>query len=97
MRAPRVIEVSKFREGYENDTDPLEGKTTTFDFMDAPDAYALINVAAGFSIKTKNAQYNIRASAENLLDTSYREYSNRFRYYADDLGRNFILSLKFIF
>ncbi|KKM72261.1 hypothetical protein LCGC14_1422330, partial [marine sediment metagenome] len=30
----------------------------------------------------------------NILNTSYRNYLNRLRYYADDLGRNFTLSLK---
>ena len=96
-RAPRVIPVTKFIEGFENDTDPLEGKSTTFDFMEAPDAYVLINLSAGFSFKSEKVQYNVRASAENLFNTAYREYSNRFRYYADDLGRNFVLSIKCIF
>ena len=32
---------------------------------------------------------------DNLLDTSYREYLNRNRYFADDLGRNIVLQLKF--
>jgi iron complex outermembrane receptor protein len=96
-RAPRVITPREFQESQENDTDPFNGDYSNFDFMEAPPAYALINLSAGFSIKRDKVRYNFRATAENLLNTSYREYTNRFRYYADDLGRNFILSFKFIF
>jgi iron complex outermembrane receptor protein len=28
------------------------------------------------------------------LDVSYREYLNRFRFYADELGRNFNIKIK---
>jgi iron complex outermembrane receptor protein len=31
----------------------------------------------------------------NLLNTSYRNNLNRLRYYADDLGRNVLLNIKF--
>jgi iron complex outermembrane receptor protein len=31
----------------------------------------------------------------NLLNTSYRNYLNRLRYYADDVGRNITLQLKY--
>jgi iron complex outermembrane recepter protein len=96
-QAPRVITVSQFKESIENGTDPLQGKTTNFDFMEAPDAYYLVNISAGFLLKSEKVQYNFRASVENLMNYSYREYSNRFRYYSDDIGRNFILSVKCIF
>ncbi|NAS30498.1 TonB-dependent receptor [Flavobacteriaceae bacterium R38] len=33
-------------------------------------------------------------SVDNIFDTSYRQYLNRFRFFADDLGRNFTLRLK---
>lgn len=96
-RAPRTIPVSVFKESIEEDTDPLQGNASNFDFMDAPDAYWLWNIAAGLSLNTEHARYDFRLSSENILNTSYREYTNRFRYYADDLGRNFILSIKCTF
>jgi iron complex outermembrane recepter protein len=96
-RAPRVIAPDKFLEAVKNDTDPLQGDDSNFDFMETPDAYALLNLSAGLTIASGKVQYNVRASVENLTNTSYREYSNRFRYYSDDIGRNFILSLKCIF
>ncbi len=96
-RAPRTITPREFKEAYENDTDPLNGDHSNFDFMDAPDGYVLLNISSGFSIKREKVRYDFRVAAENLLNTSYREYTNRFRYYADDMGRNFILSFKYIF
>ena len=96
-RAPRVITPREFQESQEDDSDPFNGDYSNFDFMEAPPAYALVNVSTGFSVKKENVRYNFRVAAENLLNTSYREYTNRFRYYADDLGRNFILSFKCIF
>jgi len=36
---------------------------------------------------------NIGLGINNLLDTNYREYLNRLRYFADDLGRNITLQL----
>jgi iron complex outermembrane receptor protein len=33
-------------------------------------------------------------SVFNLLDTKYRDYLNRQRFYADEMGRNFQIQLK---
>ncbi|GIL23618.1 MAG: membrane protein [Bacteroidota bacterium] len=96
-RVPRTITVREFFEAIDNNTDPLQGSTANFDFMDAPHAYALMNVATGVTLKNEKVQYDIRLVAENLLNTTYREYTNRFRYYANDLGSNFLLSLKCTF
>jgi iron complex outermembrane receptor protein len=96
-RAPRTITPRDFNEAIESDTDPFRGSDDNFDFMDAPPAYYLFNIAIGFSIKSAATRYDFRLAAENLFNASYREYTNRFRYYADDLGRNFILSLKCTF
>ncbi len=96
-RAPRTISIREFNDALANDTDPLQGSTSNFDFMDAPAGYLLWNVAVGLSIPTEKAKYDIRLAADNMLNTNYREYTNRFRYYVDDLGRNFLISLKCTF
>jgi iron complex outermembrane receptor protein len=96
-RAPRVITVREIKEAQEQNTDPFNGNTSNFDFMAPPDGYWLWNVSMGLSIKGKSAKYDFRFSSENTLNQKYREYTNRFRYYADDLGRNVIFSLKCIF
>ncbi len=45
----------------------------------------------------KNLNISFSLEAENLLNTEYKEYTNRARYYAHDLGRNVraILSIRF--
>ncbi len=96
-RAPRTITVREFQEAIENDTDPLQGIKDNFDFMDAPDAYWLWNISAGVSLHGEKMKYDFRVTSENTLNAKYREYTNRFRYYADDLGTNLILSFKCTF
>jgi iron complex outermembrane receptor protein len=42
-----------------------------------------------------SSKVNISLSIDNLVDSSYRKYLNRLRYYADEQGRNVILQIKF--
>lgn len=96
-RAPRVITVRQIIEAEEQDVDIFATDNSNFDFMAPPTGYGLLNLAVGASLKRDRVQYDFRIAAENALNQSYREYTNRFRYYADDVGRNFIFSLKCIF
>ena len=96
-RAPRVISPGEIIEAYSRDENIFADDPSNFDFMAPPDGYFLLNLSCGFSIHSEKSRYNISLSADNLLNTSYREYTNRFRYYADDLGRNFLFSVKYIF
>jgi iron complex outermembrane receptor protein len=96
-RAPRVITAREIDEAREANTDLFQGGETNFDFMAAPPAYWLLNVSAGLSIQRKRVQYDFRVASGNTLNQVYREYTNRFRYYANDLGRNIIFSFKCIF
>ena len=95
--APRVVTVREIKEAQEQGENIFASNSSSFDFMAAPDGYFLWNVAVGLSVKKKRVQYDIRLASDNTLNQSYREYTNRFRYYADDPGRNISLSLKCIF
>ena len=97
FRAPRVITVRDFQDAIANGQDPLGGSTDNFDFMEAPPGYALVGLSTGYSWTLGEGRLDARLAAENLFDVSYREYTNRLRYYADDLGRNISLSFKYIF
>jgi iron complex outermembrane receptor protein len=96
-RAPRVVTVREIQEAQEQDIDLFAEDDSNFDFLPPPPAYWLWNLSVGLSIKAPKVQYDFRLSSDNTLNQSYREYTNRFRYYADDLGRNVILSFKCIF
>jgi iron complex outermembrane receptor protein len=95
-RVPSVISVREIKEAGEQNAAFNPGGSN-FDFMTAPRDYWLLDLSVGISIKRDRMQYEVRLASENTLDKTYREYTNRFRYYADDLGRNFILSFKCTF
>lgn len=63
-----------------------------------PDAYHLFEAAVGGTIAIAEQQtLSVRLSCENLFNQLYKEYTNRFRYYAHDLGRNVYLRLNYNF
>ena len=73
--------------------------TDTYELVDIstpPPAYNLFNLSADvtFSFSSK-MKLNVMAGVENIFNTSYREYLNRLRYFADDTGRNITVQLKF--
>ena len=67
------------------------------DYIPPPKGYWLLNADIGFSIKLKQQLIGISFAGNNLLNTSYRDYLNRFRYFSNELGRNFILKIKIPF
>lgn len=68
------------------------------DFAPPPAAYSLWSASASqqFAINTKQS-LNISLTINNLLNTSYRDYLNRFRYFADEIGRNIAFRAKYSF
>lgn len=65
------------------------------DFSTPPDAYHLLNFSSSIDFKTsKKTTLTAGLEISNILNTSYRNYLSRLRFYADDLGRNFLLTLK---
>ncbi|MDO4695739.1 TonB-dependent receptor [Porphyromonas sp.] len=64
----------------------------------SPDEYHLLGLEAGLSLPLPNGQsLKWLLSVDNLLNKSYREYTNRFRYYAHDLGRDVRLMMTWEF
>lgn len=68
--------------------------TRTVALSKPPKGYGLLDLNAQITLNTfKRNDLTIGFYVDNLLDTNYRNYLNRQRYYADDLGRNFRLQL----
>lgn len=67
------------------------------DFAPPPPAYALMNFSIGTGVMIKKQQLNFDLSVTNLLDTKYRDYLDRFRYYTDAIGRSINLRIKIPF
>lgn len=60
----------------------------------APPAYHLLGAELEWSY---DKWLSLRLSGQNLLNTEYKEYTNRARYYSHDLGRNLRLALSIKF
>ncbi len=77
---------------------PETGTTEEVDVSTPPDAYHLLNFSSSITVRsTAKSKFTVGFDITNLMNTSYRNYLNRLRYYADDLGRNFLLNLKFYY
>ncbi|HET9053489.1 MAG TPA: hypothetical protein VFM90_04910, partial [Cyclobacteriaceae bacterium] len=81
---------------YPNDAAAYEG-SRVFDFAPAPKGYVLLNTEVGITFPIKNRTLSVALEGENLLNTSYRVYMNRLRYFADEPGTNFMLRIKYDF
>ncbi len=95
--APRTLSIEEIQSLKSQDLQPFEQDNRNFDFMDAPESYSLIDLETGFSANFDESELKFRLGVRNLLNTTYRSYTNRLRYFADDLGRNFTASLQFEF
>ncbi len=63
--------------------------------LSPPLAYHLMHFQSEITLPLfKKSSLNIRFSVDNIFNTSYRNYLNRLRFFADDLGRNFRLQLQ---
>ncbi|WP_298533333.1 TonB-dependent receptor [uncultured Algibacter sp.] len=76
-------------------TDQLTGEKCEIDISTPPPAYHLLHFysEATFNLSEKTS-LNVSFGINNLLDTSYRNYLNQLRYFADDLGRNVTLQIQ---
>jgi iron complex outermembrane receptor protein len=64
----------------------------SLDLISPPQSYHLFDLHLGATLKGVNFKPKFRIGIENIFNTSYRDYLNRQRYFADALGRNFTLS-----
>jgi len=62
----------------------------------APSAYTLLHTQISWK-STGNKPIEIGVGLNNLLNTKYRQYTNRLRYFSDDVGRYFYTNIKFQF
>ena len=69
----------------------------TGDFAPPPPAYFLLGAEAGFTVPVSGHPMSVVLSGTNLANVAYRDYLNRFRYFADEPGRSIILKIKLPF
>ncbi len=73
---------------------PQQQQDVALDINTPPPAYHLLalDMTTQFSLIKKN-DLSVGLRATNLMNTDYRDYLNRLRYFVDDLGRNISLRL----
>ncbi len=67
------------------------------DFVLPPGAYTLLGAKASTNVILRKYKLRIFVKVDNLLNTTYRDYLNRQRYFADDLGISATLGINFKF
>lgn len=67
------------------------------DFAPPPPGYFLVDAQLSKGWQWGAQELKVQLGVQNLLNTVYRDYLNRLRYYADETGRNIELRIKYIF
>ena len=67
------------------------------DFLPPPPAYNLFGLKVSTNLTTPSLKFRCFLKADNLFNVSYRDYLNRQRYFADDVGRSIVLGINLKF
>ena len=67
------------------------------DYVNPPKDYFLLNFSLSSEVIINKQKMSLSIQVSNLLNRNYRNYLNRFRYYADETGRNISLHAKIPF
>ncbi|MFA9191935.1 TonB-dependent receptor [Flavobacterium sp. FZUC8N2.13] len=73
-----------------------EFESVLVDISTPPPAYHLLHFYSEMKFKTfKNTTTTLAFSVQNIFNVSYRDYLNRQRFFADEIGRSIQIQLKF--
>lgn len=78
-------------------TDQQRMALSVVDYMEIPKAYFLLNAHVGGKLKLKRNELNLGVNINNALNTKYRDYMDRFRYFSDALGVNIVFKIQYLF
>ncbi|WP_299435677.1 TonB-dependent receptor [uncultured Aquimarina sp.] len=100
LRNNTVLEQTRFPNN-NFDIDFIENgveQTALVDISTPPPSYTVFDLSGTYTFNIWNPKdLTLGMSVTNIFDTNYRDYLNRQRYYADNVGRNFTLNLNFKF
>jgi iron complex outermembrane receptor protein len=81
---------------YTNIIEDGEFVSVLVDISTPPPAYHLLHFYSEMKFNTfKKTTTTLAFSVQNIFDVSYRDYLNRQRFFADEIGRSFQIQLKF--
>jgi iron complex outermembrane receptor protein len=95
LKSEWVFEQNEFPDFNFEIEDQLTGAMIPIDISTPPPAYHLFHFSseATFAV-SENTSLNVTFAINNIFNSSYRNYLNRLRFFADDLGRNITLQLQ---
>jgi iron complex outermembrane receptor protein len=65
------------------------------DISTPPNGYHTLGIELNWGpYALSTSKVNVAVSFDNILNANYRDYLNRLRYYADEMGRNIMLQIK---
>lgn len=70
------------------------GLASGSDYLPAPAAYWLCGLWWQTGFHWDGIHWQVQAGIDNLLNTKYRDYLNRYRYFANEPGRNVVVRIK---
>ena len=71
--------------------------STSQDLLPPPPGYTLVNADVTYKQSISKRPIQLTLSFRNLLNETYRNYLNRFRYFADEPGRSIDVTLLYNF
>ena len=95
LKSEWVFEQNEFPDFNFEVEDELTGEMVLLDISTPPPAFHLLHFYSEATFELSNkTKLNVSLAVNNIFDTSYRNYLNRLRYFADELGRNVLLQLQ---
>jgi iron complex outermembrane receptor protein len=67
------------------------------DYLPPPPGYTIANLNMGTQLVLGQTVTHVQLGINNIFNTRFRDYMNRFRYFNDEVGRNVILQLNWKF
>ncbi len=91
FQAPRVILVDDILKAQQEGINIFEDDNSIFDILKAPAGYLLLGFSTGLSWD----HFQVDVKVNNTLNKSYRSYTDRIRYFSDEVGRNILISINY--
>ncbi|WP_394798186.1 hypothetical protein [Flavobacterium columnare] len=98
LKSEIVLEQSQYPDNnfYTNIIENGEFESVLVDISTPPPAYHLLHFYSEMKFNTfKKTITTVAFSVQNIFNVSYRDYLNRQRFFADEIGRSFQIQLKF--
>lgn len=89
FQAPRILTVEEVLFAFQSDLNLFTEDAADFDIAPPPPGFFLLDLS--WEASWNNLFWSLRVT--NALNTRYRRYTNRLRYFANEMGRNIILSV----